>query len=56
MQRKILPILLAVAILVGFIPQSAHARDARLWVEDVILQAMYHLIFTRTEPWFLYVK
>lgn len=33
MQRKILPILLAVAILVGFIPQSAHARDARLWVE-----------------------
>lgn len=33
MKRKILSVLLAMAILIGFIPQPASARDARLWVE-----------------------
>lgn len=33
MKRKLLSILLAMAMLMGFIPQSANARDARLWVE-----------------------
>lgn len=33
MKRKLLSILLAMAMLMGFIPQSTNARDARLWVE-----------------------
>ena len=33
MKRKLLSIILAVSILIGFIPQSANARNARLWVE-----------------------
>lgn len=33
MKRKFLSILLAASMLISFVPQSANARDARLWVE-----------------------